>query len=175
MKKIFLLLAFTVLAVFSGTLWELTIIADIPTTDRHAIQLAILEFNPTETFVSEFSDEYLKIALKTAKTDEEKDVQIKYATMLNWDMLFRKITADGLFLLNEKDTCYHSAAGSEGVVMSHSKNLWLTSKAFTIDGKPFCYAVPFVVSNGSSQTCTLNSTNLTSLMEVYQKQIIKDN
>jgi len=173
MNKITALLAFTVLVAFSGSHWEMKIIADIPTTDRHAIQFAILEFNPTETFVSEFSDEYLKEALKTAKTDEEKDVQIKYATMVNWDMLFRKITADRLSLLNEKDTCYHSEVGSEGVVMSHSENRWLTSKAFTIDGKPFCYAVPIVVSDGSNQTCKLDSTNLISLTEVYQKQIMK--
>lgn len=173
MKKIIALLAFTVLSAFSGAGWEMTIIADIPTTDRHAIQFAVLEFNPTEAFVSEFFDEYLKEVLKTAKTDEEKDVEIKYAIMMNWDMLFRKITADRLSLLNEKDTCFTSAAGSEGVVMSHSKNMWLTSKAFTIDGKPYCYAVPLVVSNGSKQTCRLDSTNLISLIEVYQNQIIK--
>lgn len=173
MKKITVLLAFTVLSAFSGTGWQMTIIADIPTTDRHAIQFAILEFNPTEAFVSEFSDEYLKEALKTAKTDEEKYVQITMATMVNWDILFKKVTADKLSLLNEKDTCYYSEAGSEGIMMSHSKNVWLTSKAFTIDGKPYCYAVPFVISDGSHQTCKLDSTNLISLIEVYKKQIIK--
>ena len=91
MNKITALLAFTVLVAFSGTRWDITIIADIPTTDRHAIQFAVLEFNPVETFVSEFSDEYLKDALKTAKTDEEKDFQITIATMVNWDILFKKL------------------------------------------------------------------------------------
>ncbi len=173
MNKINALLALTVLVAFLGTRWEMTIIADIPSTDRHAIQFAILEFNPTETFVGEFSDEYLKEALKTAKTDEEKDVQIKFATMVNWDILFKKVTADKLSLLNEKDTCYHTETESEVMEMSHSKNRWLTSKAFTIDGKPYCYAVPFVVSDGSYQTCKLDASNMISLVEVYQKQIIK--
>lgn len=173
MNKITALLAFTVLLAFSGTRWIMTIIADIPTTDRHAIQLAILEFNPTEAFVIEFSDEYLKEALKTAKTDKEKDVQITIATMVNWNILFKKVTADKLYLMNEKDTCHYTETDSDGMSMGHSKNLWLTLKAFTIDGKPFCYAVPFVVSDGSKQTCKLDSTNLISLIEVYQKQIMK--
>jgi hypothetical protein len=171
MKKIIALLAFTVLVACSAREWKMTIIADIPTTDKHSIQWAILDFNPTEKFVKEFSGEYLSGALKAVKTDEEKDVQITSSIIMTWDTLFREVTADKLYQMNDKDTNYYGAA--EGSGTPHPSNIWLTTKAFTISGKPFCYAVPFVISDGSNQTCRLDSTNLISLAEVYQKQIIK--
>ena len=171
MKKIIALLAFTVLVACSAREWKMTIIADIPTTDMHSIQFALLDFNPTETFVSEFSNEYLSEALKSAKNDEEKNVQITISTTVSWDFLFKKITADLLYQMNDKDTNYYGA--SEGSGTPHPSNIWLTTKAFKIDGKPYCYAVPFVVSNGSNQTCKIDSTNLISLTEVYQKHLLK--
>jgi len=149
--------------------WKMTIIADISTTDKQSIQWDILDFYPTEKFVKEFSGEYLIGALKAAKTDEEKDVQISIATRGSWDFLFREITADKLYQMNDRDTNDYVAL--EGGRTPPPSNIWLTTKAFTIDGKPFCYAVPFVISNGSNQTCTLDSTNLISLTEVYQEQI----
>jgi hypothetical protein len=171
MKKIIALLALTVLVACSAREWKMTIIADIPTTDKHSIQWAFLDFNPIEKFVKEFSGEYLNGALKAAKTDEEKDVQITIATTVSWDFLFKEITADLLSQMNDKDTTYVGA--SEGSGTPHPRNIWLTTKAFKIDGKPYCYAVSFVISDGSNQTCILDSTNLISLTEVYQKQIMK--
>ncbi len=170
MKKIISLLALASMVSCSVNDWELKIIADMPTTDRHAIQYAIVDFNPKEKFVKEFYSAYLQDALKAAKTDKEKNLQITTTIMVNWDLLFKKVTADKLGLLNNKDTNYIRTTG--GIFYGHSENLWLASKSFTIDGKPYCYIVPFVVSKGSSQSCKLDQSNLISLTEVYKKQII---
>ena len=171
MKKIIALLAFTVLVACSAREWKMTIIADIPKTDKHNIQWAILDFNQTEKFIGNFPKEDLRGALKSAKTDEEKDVRITSSIIMTWDTLFRDVTADKLYQMNDKDTNYYGAA--EGAATPHPRNIWLTTKAFTINGKPYCYAVPFVVSGGSNQTCKMDSTNLISLTEIYQEQILK--
>lgn len=169
MKRIISLLALTSIVACSVNEWKIKIIADMPSTDRHSIQFAILDFNPKEKFVKEFSIEYLKDNLKVTKTDEEKNLKIISAIMVNWDILFKKVTADKLYLLNEKDTNYYWA--TEGKLNSHSKYVWLASKSFTIGGKPYCYVVPFVVSNGSNLSCKLDKSNLISLTEVYKEQI----
>lgn len=171
MKKIIALLALTVLVACSAREWKMTIIADIPTTGKQSIQYAILDFNPTEEFVRNLpKDDLLDVdVLKSAIANDVKDVQMTSLIIAKWDFLFKKVTGDNLYQLNDKDTVDYGAW--EGSLTSHPSNIWLTTKAFTIDGKPYCYAVPFFVSDGSNQTCKMDSTNLISLIEVYEKQI----
>ena len=170
MKKIITLLALVGMVACSVNEWKIKIITDMPATDKHAILYTILDFNPKEKFINEFYSGYLRDALKAAKTEEEKNLQITSAIMVNWDLLFKKVTADKLGLLNNKDTNYYGV--KEWKFNSHSQNIWLATKSFTIDGKPYCYVVPFVVSNRSILSCKLDTSNLISLTEVYKKQII---
>jgi hypothetical protein len=169
MKRIITLLALASMVACSVKEWKIKIIADMPATDKHAIQYAILDFNPKEKFIKEFYSGYLRETLKAAKTEERKNLQITSAITVNWDLLFKTVTANKLYLLNEKDTNYYWA--TEGKLNSHSKYVWLASKSFTIGGKPYCYVVPFVVSNGSNLSCKLDKSNLISLTEVYKEQI----
>ncbi|MDP1623164.1 MAG: hypothetical protein Q8M08_12590 [Bacteroidales bacterium] len=169
MKKIIRVLVIASLVSCSSYEYSIHIIADIPATDRHSIQLAFLDFNPREQFNKEVSKENLKESLHSAKTDEEKNFQRNIFLMVNWDLMFQKVTGDNLFFMNEKDTTGYKA--SRGMFSGHPKNIWLTSKTFNIKGNPYCYVIPFTVSNGSDLSCKLDSSKLISLVELYHKRI----
>jgi hypothetical protein len=169
MKKIIKILTLAGLVSCSVNDWQLKIVADLPITDRAAIQYAIVDFNPKEEFVKEVNSAHLQNTLKSTKTNNEKNPQITVAIVLKWDLLFNRVTADKLGLLNNKDTNYIRTTG--GIFWGSSKKLWLVTKSFTIEGKPYCYVIPFVVSKGSSLSCKLDQTNLIPLTELYQQQI----
>jgi hypothetical protein len=169
MKTIIRALILACLISCSSYEYRIKIITHIPATDRHSIQLAFLDFNPKEQFNKKFSTENLKETPKSAKTDEEKNVERTIFLMVNWDVMFKKVTGDNLFFMNDKDTTGYGA--TRGMFAGHPKNIWLTSKSFTINGKPYCYVIPFTVSNGSDLSCKLDSSNLISLNNLYLERV----
>ena len=147
------------------TYWELNIKLDLPALDPEAIQIALLDFEPTEKFNLKFNMTYLEKQLKIAKDEKEKEMIINVECMVIWDLLFEKVKGSEMYLLT-----------GQGTVLSRSANysqpkmkIWLVSKEFMYNNKPYAYAIPLELENGSKLEITLNQSNLISLTDLYDK------
>jgi len=143
--------------------WEVKIRLDLPALDPEAIQIGVLEFDPAEKFMQKFNMTYLTEQLKKATDDKTKTMQINSAIQVTWNRLFGDVKASELYLLT-KDLFVLSR------VTDYTKpksKMWLVSKMFYLDNKPYCYIIPMELENRSKLQFTLNSTNLTSLTDIY--------
>ena len=145
--------------------WEVKIKLDLPALNPEEIQIGILKSDPAEKFMQNFNMSYLTGLLKMAKNDTEKTVQINSGIKVVWNNLFTDVRRSELYLL-KKDVFVLST------LADYSKpktKIWLVSKMFYLDNKPYCYIIPIELENGSKLEFTLNSTNLTSLTDIYNK------
>ena len=147
------------------TYWELNIKFDLAALDPEAIQIALLDFDPTEKFNLKFNMNYLENQLKIAKDENEKEMKINVECMVIWDLLFNGVKGSEMYLLTGQGTVLSRAADYSQPRMK----IWLVSKEFMFKNKPYAYAVPLELENGSKLEVTLNQENLISLTDLYDK------
>jgi len=103
--------------------------------------------------------------LKKAKNDTEKTLQINSGIKVTWDHLFDAVKGSELYLLTKNAFVLSNVAD----YAKPKTKMWLVSKMFYLDNKPYCYIIPLELENGTKLELTLNSTNLTSLTELYNR------
>ena len=145
--------------------WEVKIRLDLPALNPEEIQIGMLKFDPAEKFMQNFNMSYLTGLLKMAKNDTEKTVQINSGIKVEWNNLFADVRRSELYLL-KKDVFVLSTLAD---YTKPKTKIWLVSKMFYLNDKPYCYIIPMELENGSKLEFTLNTTNLTSLTDLYNK------
>jgi hypothetical protein len=125
----------------------------------------LLDFNPTEKFNLKFNTTYLEKQLKIAKDEKENELKINVQCMVIWDLLFDGVKGSEIYLLTGRGTVLSRAADYSQPKMK----IWLVSKEFMFNNKPYAYAVPLEVENGSKIEVTFNQENLISLTDLYNK------
>jgi len=145
--------------------WEVKIRLDLPALNPEEIQIGMLKFDPAEKFMQNFNMSYLAGLLKMAKNDTEKTVQINSGIKVEWNNLFADVRRSELYLL-KKDVFVLSTLAD---YTKPKTKIWLVSKMFYLNDKPYCYIIPMELENGSKLEFTLNTTNLTSLTDLYNK------
>ena len=143
--------------------WEIKIQLDLPALDPEEIQISMLKFDPAEKFKRNFNMSYLAGLLKTAKNDTEKTAQINSGIKVVWNNLFADVSRSKLYLLTKNVFVLSTLAD----YTKPKTKIWLVSKMFYLDNKPYCYIIPIELENGSKLEFTLNSKNLTSLTDLY--------
>ena len=145
--------------------WEVKIRLDLQALNPEEIQIGMLKFDPAEKFMQNFNMSYLAGLLKMAKNDTEKTVQINSGIKVEWNNLFADVRRSELYLL-KKDVFVLSTLAD---YTKPKTKIWLVSKMFYLNDKPYCYIIPMELENGSKLEFTLNTTNLTSLTDLYNK------
>jgi len=145
--------------------WEIQIKFNLPELNPEAIQICWLEFDPIEEFNKTLNLDYLTESLKKAKDENEKTLKINVLNKVTWDNLFNVVKGSEMYLLTNKGMILSSASDCK----QPKNKKWLVTKVFNLDGKPYCYAIPFDLDNGSKLEVTLNKANLISLTDLYNK------
>ena len=145
--------------------WNVKIHFNLPELNPEAIQIGLLDFDPAETFMQKFNMNYLTEQLKKANDEKEKTLKTNVAIKVSWDRLFAGVKGSELYLLT-KDVFVLSTVADN---TKPKAKKWLVSKMFYLDNKPYCYIIPLELENGTKLEYTLNSTNLTSLTDMYHK------
>jgi hypothetical protein len=171
MKKMTAILALLILSSCSNNKFEIQLIVSLPPSVDHAVQFSVIDFNAAEKFIKEFDTVNLNTAILSSAAAADKDALITNSIMKNWDVLFNKIPASDFWLMNNADSTTYTKTG--GIFIPLADKWWVASKAFLIDGKPYCYVIPLQIIKGSRVTCKPDQNNLISLTEMYQKQIQK--
>jgi hypothetical protein len=178
--KIFILSAATFLALISCTQtkvdkknddqknddhWEVKINFNLPKLNPQAIQVCTFDFEPTEKFIQTFNTDYYKEQMKKAKDENEKNKQTSAQIDVTWNFLFHEVTADNLYLLTNSQFYLAQSTNCK----QPKTRVWLVSKMFYLSDKPYAYSMPLDVDKGAKLEVTLDSTNLTSLTDLYNK------
>ena len=145
--------------------WEIQIKLDMPELKPEAIQIAWLEFDPSEKFIKNFNFEILAENLKNAKDENEKTSYINSRQKSTWDKMFNVVKGDEIYLLTNNDLFLSSVSNCAQPKIKR----WMVSKTFTIDDKYYCFAIPIDLENGTKLVVTMNKTNLISLTDLYNK------
>jgi len=147
------------------THWSVKINFNLPALDPEAIQIAWLDFDPTVKFNSKLNATHLGTKLRAAKDEKEKEMRIRIECEVIWNSLFEGVKGSEMYLLSR-----HANMLSLASDYSQQKiKKWLVSKEFMLDNKPYAYAVPLELENGSKLEITLNNANLISLADLYEK------
>lgn len=145
--------------------WELKINFHLPELNPEAIQIGLMQFDPSEKFMKDFDMKYLTEQLKNANDEKTKNMHINIQTVVTWDALFESVRGSELYLLSHNGTILSQAANYS----NPKAKIWLVSKVFYLNEKPFAYAVPLNIENGATLEITLNNSNLISLIDLYKK------
>jgi hypothetical protein len=147
------------------THWSVKINFDLPALDPEAIQIAWLDFDPTVKFNSKFNTAYFGTQLRNAKDAKEKEMRIRIGCEVIWNLLFDVVKGSEMYLLTKQGNMLSVASDYSQPKIKK----WLVSKEFMLDNKPYAYAVPIELENGSKLEITLNKSNLISLADLYEK------
>jgi hypothetical protein len=144
--------------------WKVNLTFSLPDINPEAIQWSVVDFDPTEKFIKDFNLKYLESVLKEAKNENEKNMQIRISIEVGWDFLFKTVEGNNVYLLTNKGCKYMAD-------ITPITKKWLISKTFTIDGKPYSFAVPLNAKNGANLECKLDKSNMISLLDIYKSKI----
>jgi len=131
------------------------------------VQFAILAEDPVPAFavqverMREHDREQQKKATGEARREQLRAVAME----VYWDLGFKKVTGDGLYLLTKNPGRFTS-----GTVMSSNGpggKKWIVTKTVRVDGKPVCWCVPVEVARGKSIDLTFDKSNTFDLGTAY--------
>ena len=168
MKKIPCLLVLLILTACSANKFDLQIVTNLTPAMEQGLTFAVVDFNPSERFVKDFDSLKLQPGSGDATA---KDAHLVNIITSNWDALFSKLPANDYFLMNSVDSLSYTKTG--GLFVPLSETWWVISKAFLMEGQPYCYLVQLDVKKGSLVKCRPDKSNLVLLTGLYENQILK--
>ena len=145
--------------------WQIKVNFELTTLDPEAIQIGWIDADPTESFSQKFNMAYLTDKIKNAKDDKEKEMHINVEIDVTWNNLFSVVKGSDIYLLTKSGM----TLAQSGTCAHLKTKKWLVSKVFYLDNKPYAYAIPFDIENGSKLEVTLDKSNLISLIDLYNK------
>ncbi len=147
--------------------WILEQSLDMPELNPPAVQWAIVDENPLPDFIQRLEKNRRGLATRAnAASARQRDTVRCAQISANWDIGFRKITADNLYLLTPapRGTFSFMANTPPG-------EKWFVTKVVTIDKKAFCWCVPVEAKDDRSIPLVLNKENILDLTQVYDKVV----
>jgi beta-lactamase regulating signal transducer with metallopeptidase domain/protocatechuate 3,4-dioxygenase beta subunit len=148
---------------FLKSTWRVSMNLDLPELDPPAVQYAILDKDPVPGFragVQRMRANYQE-RLDRAEGKAAKDMERSSQMAVLWDLGFKDVTADGLYLLTSGSSMI-SSNGSDGWK-------WIVSKTVRVDGKPICWCIPVEVKKGKEVKVTLTEGNAFDLSSTFDK------
>ena len=130
------------------TTWRLNIVLEFRELDQQAVQFAVFRNDP----VPEFTRTYREFSSRMK--DEGRDRYTDEASMMSvtWDIMFRRVTGDELYLL---------VAGDPNTLSSNDKpgRIWLVTKSSGSNGEPLAWVLACDVETGKGIDGKLTGKN----------------
>lgn len=147
--------------------WQMRVDLDMPSLEPQAVQFAILAEDPVPAFTAQVERmrEHDRQQQKKAASEARREQLRAVAMEVYWDLGFKKVTGDGLYLLTK-----HPGRFTSGTVMSSNGpggKKWIVTKTVRVDGKPVCWCVPVEVARGKSIDLTFDKSNTFDLRTAY--------
>jgi hypothetical protein len=146
--------------------WQVKINFSLPELDPEAIQIAWLNFDPSVNFNLKFDTAYLGKQLRLAKDEKEIRMRINSYCEVMWNLLFKEVKGSEVYLLSKQGSMISMV--SDNIEPKTKK--WLVSKVFYLENKPYAYAIPLELENGSKLVVSLNKSNLVSLDDLRKNK-----
>ncbi|MGA2063010.1 MAG: hypothetical protein ABSG67_21260 [Thermoguttaceae bacterium] len=139
--------------------WRITLNLDAPNLAPPALQWAVLDKDPVPGFRAriKMSQGFYQTQLDQAKNEAQKELLRSVQMTVNWDLGFREVTGDQLYLLT-------GAPGGNSLSSSGlAGKKWIVTKIVRIKEKPVCWCLPVEVKTGEPIKVTLTEDNVFDL------------
>jgi len=142
---------------WESTTWRLSI--DLKSKKVHggAVQFAIMEKDPRDAFKKDYK-RIKDLSVKQKRYDADSELSIK---LVAWDVQFREINGDEVYLLIKGDVNGFSSNKPDG-------QYYLVTKATLIKDKPAVWFIPVKVETGKEKKILLEDSNV-----IYLEEILK--
>lgn len=139
------------------TTWRLSINLKSRKVHGGAVQFAIMEKDPRDSFIKDYK-KLKDRAVQEKRYDVESEFSIK---LVAWDVQFREINGDEVYLLVKGDMNGFSSNKPDG-------QYYLVTKATLIKDKPAVWLIPVKVETGKENKIVLEDSNVTYLEELLK-------
>lgn len=146
--------------------WQMNIGLDTTGLAHEAIQWVIFDEDPVPDFQARVRRmrSYYRNKIDEAADADAKEMQRSIGMKVSWDLCFKQITGDQLFLL--------TAGSPHGVASSGIYGRkWIVTKCGRIDGKTACWCIPVDVKTGESIDVWLTEDNLFDLSTAFNEAL----
>jgi hypothetical protein len=148
-------------------LWRLELSLDMPNLTPGALQLAVFNEDPLVEVVRRLErNRSTRAALVNAAPAQQRDQARNTQIAVVWDLAFRKITGDEVYLLTPapQGSLQLSANTPAG-------KKWIATKVVTINQRPCCWCLPVQTKGGEEIPLVLNGENVLDLTGVYDNTV----
>lgn len=148
--------------------WHIMLNLDTPNLVPPAVQWAVLDEDPVPAFrarIKEMRTHYRK-RLERAEDEVKKELVRSSQMTATWDLGFKKVTGDQLYLLTSAPSVSHSFSSNEP-----DGKKWIVTKIVQIKGKPLCWCILVEVKTGKGIEVTLSEDNMFDLEAVFQNMM----
>jgi len=139
------------------TTWRLSINLKSRKVHGGAVQFAIMEKDPRDSFIKDYK-KLKDRAVQEKRYDVESEFSIK---LVAWDVQFREINGDEVYLLVKGDMNGFSSNKPDG-------QYYLVTKATLIKDKPAVWFIPVKVETGKENKILLEDSDVTYLEELLK-------
>jgi outer membrane lipoprotein-sorting protein len=156
---------------FHQATWQMGINLDAPNLVPPAVQWAILDKDPVPGFKAGVKrmQGYHQAQLAQAKTEAQKELERNDQMTVIWDLGFREVTGDRLYLLTSTPGTSHGMSSN-----SQAGKKWIVTKIVQIKGKPVCWCLPVEVKTGESIEVSLTEDNRFDLGAAFDDALQAD-
>jgi hypothetical protein len=149
---------------FDRSTWRIGVKLDAPGLMPPAVQIAVLDKDPLPGFRARLTTETAlslhRQQIARAKNESEKERHCSMEMSAYWDMGFKEVTGDHLYLLTSANIFDFSSRRPDG---KH----WIATKIVNIKGRPACWCLPIEVRKGKRGEVALTEANLFDLSAAF--------
>ncbi|MBI5541148.1 MAG: hypothetical protein HY951_13865 [Bacteroidia bacterium] len=145
--------------------WEVHIFLDSTLIEPEAIQICMVNFDPYLKFKNTFFTTYYIDRLKQAKNEKDKTVIVFSHIEVTWENFFESVRGSDMLLLMRKKGQILSYYSDSQIPKTKK---WIISSIFYIKDKPYSFAIPIEVGDGTKLEIELNSSNMTLLTDLCE-------
>jgi TolB protein len=150
--------------------WQLSVQLDAPALVPPAVQFAVFDKDPLPGFAAKTKrmQSYRRSQQGQAEDEDEKQIQRNSAMTVHWDLGFKEVSGDQLYLLTARRG-KRGSSQSGHIISSNGPDgkKWVVTKVVQMKGKPVCWYLPVEVKTGAEIKVTLSEDNLFDLAAAF--------
>jgi beta-lactamase regulating signal transducer with metallopeptidase domain len=142
--------------------WQLDVGLKAPNLAPHGVQWAIFNKDPIPGFKAQIKKMQLFYQAQLARAAKQtaKDSVRTSGMMVQWDLGFKEVSGDRLYLLTSDNP--HPLTSTEP-----GGKKWIVTKVAQMKGKPVCWSLPVEVKSGEKLKVTLSDDNVFDLGSAF--------
>jgi hypothetical protein len=152
-------------------IWQMSINLEAPILKPPAVQWTVLDKDPVPDFRARVKNMKARYSeqLERAEDDDEREIARSAMMTVSWDLGFKEVTGDQVYLLTKARGVSHSLASNDP-----DGKKWIVTKIVQIKGKPVCWCIPVTVQTGERFRIVLTKDNMFDLGSEFDKGMRED-